>query len=83
MKECKQTLHLSLQTPQTPGETVLGGTTYYVSTTASSPTTGTTYYSPEMQLSNSHRVPTRRPKAPLPIVNPEVRCFHSLFDAPG
>ncbi|XP_052237150.1 serine/arginine repetitive matrix protein 1-like isoform X2 [Dreissena polymorpha] len=67
----------NVQTPQTPGETVLGGTTYYVSTTASSPTTGTTYYSPEMQLSNSHRVPTRRPKAPLPIVNPELKSLDS------
>lgn len=58
---------------QQPGETVRGGTTYYSQATAGTGATpGTTYYSPEMQMSKQNRVQVRRPKVPLPIVNPEV-----------
>ncbi|KAL4216919.1 nuclear-transcribed mRNA catabolic process [Mactra antiquata] len=60
------------QQTQQPGETVRGGTTYYSQATAGTGATpGTTYYSPEMQMSKQNRVQVRRPKVPLPIVNPE------------
>ncbi|XP_045177775.2 protein CASC3-like [Mercenaria mercenaria] len=55
-----------------PGETVRGGTTYYSQATAGNAASpGTTYYSPEMQVAKQNRVQVRRPKVPLPIVNPE------------
>ncbi|WAR09620.1 hypothetical protein MAR_034696 [Mya arenaria] len=60
-------------TQSNPGETISGGTTYYSNTSSSGggASTGTIYYPPEMQVAKSHRVQVRRPKAPLPIINPE------------